>query len=80
MRLRPREPSIARVCGANAYEYHRDRSNLADLEALHQVLPIEASRAIFVSMMMDKAGAVGQIAHTIRAMERGGGTQIVVPS
>jgi hypothetical protein len=31
-------------------------------------------------MMMKKAGAVGQIAHIIRAMEGGGETQIVVKS
>ena len=62
----------------NAFEYHRDTDKQAELEALHQLLPIESSRALFVSMMIDKAKAVLQIASLIRAIEKGKGTKLTL--
>jgi hypothetical protein len=62
----------------NAYEYHRNFSLRAELNSLHQVLPLEGSRAILVSMLMDMAKAVGEIAHFIRGMERANGTQVTM--
>ena len=42
----------------NAYEYHRDRDKRADLESLHETFPPKASRAMFISMLLDKARAI----------------------
>lgn len=42
----------------NAHEYHRDRDKQEFLEALHKILPLEWSRGIFVSLLVDKAKAI----------------------
>ena len=52
----------------NAHEYHKDRDNQAELESLHQVLPLETSRAIFVMMLYDKVRAIFVVANLINVM------------
>lgn len=42
----------------NAHEYHKDSDKQKELESLHQILPLEASRAIFIMMLYDKARAI----------------------
>lgn len=51
----------------NAYEYHRDserRERLAKIH--HELLPLEALRPVFVSMLIDKARAVATVAEIVR--------------
>jgi hypothetical protein len=62
----------------NAYEYHKDEEKKAELEELHALLPFEWLRGMFVSMMLDRALAVINIANFIRFLEtskRGEGRQ-----
>jgi hypothetical protein len=64
----------------NAYEYHRDEDKKAAMEELHALLPFEWLRAMFVSMMMDRALAVLNIANFIRFLETsapGSGRQFI---
>jgi hypothetical protein len=49
----------------NAYEYHRDPDKQKEIDALHELFPLEASRAVFVSMMFDKARAILVVADLI---------------
>ena len=42
----------------NAFEYHRDTEKREEIEALHKVMPLEASRALFVMSLYDKASAI----------------------
>jgi hypothetical protein len=56
----------------NAYEYHRDperRDQLAKIH--HDRLPLEATRPLFVSMLIDKARAVAAVAAVIRLIVTG---------
>lgn len=51
----------------NAYEYHRDPDRRDELKKIHhEHLPLEAIRPIFLSMLIDKAGAVAEIAKIVR--------------
>lgn len=56
----------------NAFEYHHDQDKKRALEELHRMIPLEASRALFLSMMIDKANAVFEIAALIRSLDKGG--------
>ena len=38
----------------NAHEYHKDCDKQAEIESLHQILRLETSRAMFVSMLITK--------------------------
>lgn len=62
----------------NAFEYHRDTKKREELESLHWLLPLESSRALFVSMMIDKAKAALKVAEIIRAFEKRQGTTVSV--
>ena len=42
----------------NAHEYHRDRDKQEFLETLHKILPLEWSRGVFVSLLVDKTKAI----------------------
>jgi len=46
----------------NAHEYHRDRDKQEFLETLHKILPLEWSRGVFVSLLIDKAKAIFMLA------------------
>jgi len=50
----------------NAYEYHRDADKRREIEGLHQLIPLEASRAIFVMMLYDKATAIRNLHSLVR--------------
>jgi hypothetical protein len=49
----------------NAFEYHRDRDKQVELEELHRIMPLRAGRALFLSMMIDKAKAVQALASVV---------------
>ena len=56
----------------NAYEYHRDPQRREKLATVHhELLPLEALRPVFVSMLIDKARAVAAIADIIRLIVTG---------
>ena len=42
----------------NAFEYHRDRQKQEAIEALHRMVPLEFSRAVFITLLVDKADAI----------------------
>jgi hypothetical protein len=49
----------------NAYEYHRDKGKKAQLDALHKILPIEFSIPLFLSLLIDRAAAVLDLADLV---------------
>jgi len=49
----------------NAHEYHRDHDKQEFLETLHKILPLEWSRGVFVSLLIDKAKAIFMLAALI---------------
>jgi len=57
----------------NGFEYHRDAEKRARLEALGGVLPLSGQRAVYVSMMVDKANAVLRLASIIEGFKRRAG-------
>jgi hypothetical protein len=52
----------------NGFEYHRDEDKRAALEAIAPMMPLEAARAIFFYMMLDKAKAVRGVAGIVRVL------------
>jgi len=52
----------------NAYEYHKNGNKRREVERLHQLLPLEASRAIFVTMLYDKVDAIHHLHSRVRLM------------
>src|SRR5207237_1933067 len=50
----------------NSYEYHRAADGRDQLARLHTLLPLETTKPLFVSMMIDKARAIREIATVIR--------------
>lgn len=49
----------------NAFEYHRDAEKRKQIEALHVIVPLEASRALFIMSLYDKARAIMALANII---------------
>ena len=49
----------------NGFEYHRDKDTQRYIDSLHQMLPLDGSRVIFVGMLMDKANAIFSLADLI---------------
>ncbi len=52
----------------NSYEFHRDRDKRKFIDSLHHLLPLDASKAIFLSLLINKAKAainLGLIARVI---------------
>jgi hypothetical protein len=49
----------------NAHEYHKDPDKQRELELLHQIMPLEASRAIFAMILYDKTQAIIAAVHFI---------------
>lgn len=62
----------------NAFEYHRDPDKQKELESAHAIFPIESTKAIVLSMVIDMIKAIGAIAAWIDAMRRGEGAQITL--
>lgn len=60
----------------NGYEYHHDLEKQGEIEALHQLFPLESSRAIFINMIMDKAKAVSEIDRIIQGFKKRGGIEL----
>jgi hypothetical protein len=54
----------------NGFEYHRDREQRDEIARLHQLLPMDATRPVFVSMIIDKVRAVAEIATVVRILLR----------
>ncbi len=52
----------------NAYVYHREIAKRQELEAVHNVLPIEVSRAIFIMMLFDKMDAIRLLADFLKVL------------
>jgi hypothetical protein len=52
----------------NSHEYHRDRDKMAELEQLHQVFPLESSKALFVMLLSHKCNAIGGIADLVKCV------------
>lgn len=46
----------------NAYEYHNDAEKRERLDELHRIFPLEASRALFLSLLIEKAQASQMVA------------------
>lgn len=53
----------------NAYEYHRDEEKQEFIDSLHTMLPLEASKVIFLALLTDKAKAIHNIAALIRVVQ-----------
>jgi hypothetical protein len=60
------------------YEYHRDPEKRAEIEKIHGGPPGNASKSIFLTLLIHKAEAAIVLAGLIRAMEKGGGTEFGV--
>ena len=52
----------------NAYEYHRDKEKREFIEGLHKMLPLEASKVIFLSLLTEKAKAIFNLATLVRVV------------
>lgn len=52
----------------NGFEYHRDKDKRDAIDRLHWLLPVESSKPIFLSMLLEKADAIGHVAHWIRVL------------
>jgi hypothetical protein len=50
----------------NAYEYHRDQDKKTSIDDLHRMIPLEASKVLFLQMLSDKAGAIYNLTGFIR--------------
>lgn len=46
----------------NAFEYHDDTTKREEIEKLHQLMPLDASRAIFLMLLTEKVKAIYTIA------------------
>lgn len=62
----------------NAFEYHRDKEKRQRLTVVHSIVPEDNARAMFVSMMYDRAKAVIEVARLIRAIEKRDGAPIAI--
>jgi hypothetical protein len=49
----------------NGFEYHRDKDKQAFIEGLHQMLPLDFSKVIFVGLLLEKARAIFDLADLI---------------
>ena len=49
----------------NAFEYHNDETKRAEIEKLHQIMPLEASRAVFLMLLTEKVKAIVAVADFI---------------
>jgi hypothetical protein len=54
----------------NGYEYHHDADKRLAMEELHHLLPLEASKALFVTMLYDKADAIRNLHSLVRLILR----------
>ncbi|MCI0659988.1 MAG: hypothetical protein L0220_02835 [Acidobacteria bacterium] len=52
----------------NAHEYHRISEKREFLDSLHQMLPLDASKVIFLGLLLDKATAIFELADLARVV------------
>jgi hypothetical protein len=52
----------------NAFEYHRDEAEAIELIRQHEPIPLDASRPIFIGLLVDKCKAILNLAHIISKM------------
>jgi hypothetical protein len=52
----------------NSYEYHRDKEKRQFIESLHQMLPLDASKVLFIGLLSAKAQAIFNIALLVRVI------------
>ena len=52
----------------NSHEYHRDEDKQEFLESLHQMIPLDTSKVIFLGLLIDKALASINLADLIRVV------------
>ena len=57
----------------NAHEYHRDEDKKKFIEELHRRLPFENTKAIYLSMIIDKINSTLYLSHIIGSLESGDG-------
>ncbi len=60
----------------NAHEYHRDKEKQEEIKRYDELLPPGVTRAIFVSMLLDKIKAIGNVAVVIRMLARSDGVPL----
>jgi hypothetical protein len=53
----------------NAYEYHRDKEKRDLIDSLHVMLPLEASKVLFIALLSDKTRAIHNIAALTRVVQ-----------
>jgi len=46
----------------NAYEYHRDKEKREFIQSLHTMLPLDASKVLFLSLLTEKTKAINNVA------------------
>jgi hypothetical protein len=49
----------------NSFEFHRDQDKRKEIERLHDLMPIEASRVFFLMLLHDKVSAICQVGQLI---------------
>ena len=52
----------------NSFEYHRDKEKRQFIESLHQMIPLDASKVLFLSLLADKTVAINNIAALINVI------------
>jgi hypothetical protein len=52
----------------NAYEYHREKKKREFIDSLHTMLPLEASKVLFLSLLTDKTMAIHNVAELTRVV------------
>ena len=62
----------------NAHEYHRDKDKRNKLKALHQLMPLESSRSIFIMMLFEQIDAISALAEIIKVIQGEKGITTVV--
>ena len=49
----------------NSFEYHRDQEKPQFIESRHQMIPMDASKVLFLGLLADKAEAINNLAALI---------------
>ncbi len=52
----------------NAYEYHREKGKREFIEGLHGLLPLDASKVLFLALLTDKTMAIHNVAALTRVV------------
>lgn len=52
----------------NSYEYHRDKDKREFIDSLHQMLPLDASKVLFLNLLTEKLQAIQGVAGLARVI------------